>query len=237
MSTLAANPALADAVDAHAVPPREPDRGRVHEPFDDRAQQRTATTLGMWLFLGTELLLFGGMIGAYTVYRALYPAAWEAGSRHLYEWIGVTNTAVLLTSSFWAALAVWAAGANRRGWLMAAIALTILFGAGFLGLKGCEWYLDIAHEHLLPGYDFQAYHGSEPNAGRIALFLSFYWTMTAVHAVHMTIGLSIWAGLLVQVYRRRLPSASSDAVEIFAMYWHFVDIVWIFLLPLLYLVR
>ena len=208
-----------------------------HLPFDDREQQHTAATLGMWVFLGTELLLFGGMIAGYVVYRLAYPDAWRAGSEHLYEWIGVTNTAILLTSSLTAALAVRAANAGERKQLLVFIALTFAIGGLFLGVKGVEYYLDITREHLLPGVNFAAHHGGEPNSSGIALFLSFYWTMTAVHAVHMTAGLGVWAALFVQTLRKRLPDDSTDVVEIVGMYWHFVDLVWIFLLPLLYLVR
>ena len=236
MSTLPSPLEVADAGPVIQDVPT-PARAARHEPFDDREQQRAAATLGMWVFLGTELLLFGGMIGAYTVYRTLYTDAWIEGSKHLYEWIGATNTAILLTSSLCAALAVRASEKGQRRALEAFIALTILFGAGFLALKGVEYYLDITSEHLLVGYNFQQYHGSEPHAGHVALFLCFYWTMTAVHAVHMTIGLSIWTVLLIRAHVGSLPDGSSDIVEIFAMYWHFVDIVWIFLLPLLYLVR
>ena len=206
-------------------------------PFDDRRQQHAASTLGMWVFLGTELLLFGGMIAAYTVYRVQYPAAFAAGSRHLYEWIGAANTAVLLTSSFAAALAVRAAEVGNRRHLMLFIALTVAIGSAFLALKGVEYYLDVTSEHLLVGYNFMAHHAGEPGAPQQALFLCFYWTMTGIHAVHMTIGLGVWTALFVQAWRGRLPSTSSDVVEVTGMYWHFVDLVWLFLLPLLYLAR
>ena len=224
--------ALADTVEEGAAdaPPH-------HEPYDNRRQQRVASTLGMWLFLGTEVLLFGGMFCGYAVYRHLYLDAWKAGSHHLYEWIGVTNTAVLLTSSFTAAMAVRTAKTGSRKGLMISIGLTIFFGAGFLAFKALEYYLDITREHVLPTYNFLAYHGTEPHAAQVSLFLCFYWIMTAIHAFHMTVGLGIWLVLLILAWRSRLPSESSDAVELMGMYWHFVDIVWVFLLPLLYLVR
>ena len=201
-----------------------------HEPFSDREQHRSAAMLGMWLFLGTEVLLFGGLLTGYLVYRLQYPAAWQAGSGELYTWIGAVNTVILLTSSYFAALAVRAATLMRRRSLLLFVALTVLMGVAFLGLKGVEYYLDITRGHLLPGFNL----AGDPD---VSLFLTFYWILTGLHAVHMTVGLGVWCVIALQTFRRLLPSASTDLVEVAGMYWHFVDVVWLFLLPLLYLVK
>ena len=203
-----------------------------HTPFDTLDQQRDAATLGMWVFLGTELLFFGGMICAYTVYRVSYPRAWSVGSEHLFQWIGGTNTAVLLCSSFTAALAVRAAQGQRRGGVIGWLLATALFGLLFLAFKGYEYYLDYG-EGLVPGRWF-TYDG--PERAGVELFMSFYFVMTLVHAFHMLMGLVSMGVLVAYALRRKLPDPAGNAVEVFGMYWHFVDLVWIFLLPLLYLI-
>lgn len=209
------------------------DPGVAHQ-FDDAEQQREAATLGMWTFLVTEVLLFGGLFTGYTVYRLQYPRAFAEASRHLYMWIGTANTAVLLLSSFAMALAVRAAAERSRRATAALLGLTIALGATFLGLKGLEYGLDI-REGLVPGAAFHAEGFSDP--AHAQLFLVFYWAMTGLHAAHMTAGIGVLGVLLVLVLRGRLPATGSNTVEMAGLYWHFVDVVWLFLFPLLYLVR
>ncbi len=201
--------------------------GRPAPPFSSVAQQRRADTLGMWTFLATEMLLFGGLFLAYTIYRALYPQAWAEGAHHTNLALGTTNTAVLLASSLTVALAGHAA--QRKAWRATAwlIAATVALGALFLGLKGYEYYL-----HYQDGYVPGAYFTHDAPA--LQLFFLFYFLMTGLHALHMTIGLGIWAVMLVRAGRRRLPDETP--VEMAGLYWHFVDLVWVFLYPLLYLV-
>lgn len=217
--------------------------------FQDLGQQHEANTLGMWAFLATEVLFFGGLLMAYTVYRIWYLPAFAEVSHHLYLWIGVTNTAVLLTSSFFMALAVHAARLGKRRQLVAFLILTIVLGLAFLGLKGIEYYLDVG-EHLFPGRIFNTAPW-EPGfwsvdihtaAGReflrqAELFLIFYYILTGIHATHMVIGLGVLLVLTVKAAKGRYTATYNDPVDIAGLYWHFVDIVWIFLLPLLYMVR
>lgn len=205
---------------------------RVAHQFDDAAQQHEASELGMWLFLITEIMFFGGLFLAYTVYRAAYPAAFAAASHHLDVTLGAVNTAVLLGSSFTMVLAVHAAQTSRRSALVALLLLTIVLGAVFLGVKGIE-YRDKYLHHLVPGVDFVY----EANVGREAqIYFILYFVMTGMHAVHMIIGIGLLAVLAWLAWRGRFSAEYFNPVEVVGLYWHFVDIVWIFLFPLLYLI-
>lgn len=201
--------------------------------FDDAEQQQLAATLGMWAFLATEVLFFGGMFAGYGVYRAWYPQTWADASRHLDLLLGTVNTAVLLTSSLTVALAVHAAQTGSRKGVVRNLSLTILFGAAFLGVKAYE-YWHKWHEHHVPGATFE-WHEASPS-GPAELFFSFYFVMTGFHALHMVIGLGILAWLIVQARRDRFDAEYYTPVEMTGLYWHFVDIVWVFLFPLLYLI-
>ncbi|SER14896.1 cytochrome c oxidase subunit 3 [Faunimonas pinastri] len=201
----------------------------VAEQFDDREQQSLSAELGMWIFLGTEILFFSGLFLGFTIYRHLYPGAFLTAARETLVSIGTTNTAVLLTSSVTVALAVKAAEQKRLRVLTWMIGLTILLGLAFMALKGYE-YREDWHEHLIPGaHDFPL------SPQQTQIFWSFYWIMTGIHAVHVTIGLGIWSALLVLFRIGRIDPTRSSAVSVAGLYWHFVDIVWIFLWPLLYL--
>ncbi|HYF49240.1 MAG TPA: cytochrome c oxidase subunit 3 family protein [Planctomycetota bacterium] len=205
--------------------------------FADIEQQRETASLGMWVFLATEVMFFGGLFLTYTVYRWTYPEAFAAGSSHLSVWLGGINTAVLLTSSFSMALAVHAAQEGRPRALMLWLVATMILGAAFLGIKAYEWMHE-AHLGLLPGTGF-AFTTPDParfTSREVELFFVLYFTMTGFHALHMIIGLTIMAVLLLQAYRRRYSQVYNSPVEVSGLYWHFVDIVWIFLFPLLYLV-
>jgi cytochrome c oxidase subunit 3 len=199
--------------------------------FDDAEQQRDASTLGMWVFLVTEIMFFAGMFTAYVIYRALYPNAFALASHHLDILLGTINTAVLITSSLTMALAVHAAQVDRRSPLVTFLLLTMALGSTFLVIKGVE-YSHKFHEGLVPGPAFR-YTG--PDAPQQQLFFSIYFAMTGLHAAHMVIGVALLAVLVVRAQRSRFGAAYHTPVELTGLYWHFVDIVWIFLFPLLYL--
>ena len=209
----------------------------LHEPalkhhFDDLDQQHEAATLGMWLFLATEVLFFGGLFTAYMLYRVWYPETFGAASRTLDITLGTVNTMVLITSSLTMALAVHAAANNDRRKVMMFLVLTMVLGTVFLGIKGVEYYHKF-EEHHVPGLGLQ-FEGPAPE--RANLFFSLYFAMTGLHAAHMIIGLGLLTVRLVMAARGRFSVAWHTPVEISGLYWHFVDIIWIFLFPLLYLV-
>ena len=200
--------------------------------FDSLSQQSDAATLGMWVFLATEVLFFGGLFAMYLVYRHWYPEAFTAGSRGLLVWAGTTNTAVLITSSLTMALAVQAAQMGQRRTLMVFLVLTMMLGCAFLGIKAFEYYTEYS-EHHVPGLTFQF----EAQQFRHAqIFFSLYFVMTGLHALHMIIGLGIMAVMLWWSIRGTITREYASPIEISGLYWHFVDIVWIFLFPLLYLI-
>jgi len=200
--------------------------------FDDLAQQHEASWLGMWIFLATEVMFFGGMFLGYTIYRSINPQAFASASNQLDVWLGSINTAVLICSSFTMALAVRAAQLGRRRPVMLLLALTMLLGAIFLGIKFTEYYAKFT-EHLVPGSGF-AFAAAYKDAAEI--FFSFYFAMTGMHALHMIIGLGLLTAMIVKSARGRFSPSYYTPVEVVGLYWHFVDIVWIFLFPLLYLI-
>jgi cytochrome c oxidase subunit III len=208
----------------------------VAHQFETPQQQRMAVTLGMWVFLATEVMFFGGIILAYTVYRWMHPLEFHEGSAHLKMWLGAGNTAVLLCSSFTMALAVHASHENRPRHLAFFLLITMLLASTFLGIKAYE-YLSEYHEGLVPVLRF-TYVSSSPevNPRHVELFFAMYFAMTSIHAFHMIMGLVIM-GLLVYRYSTRVvPPEHSTHVEAAGLYWHFVDVVWVFLFPLLYLI-
>lgn len=200
--------------------------------FDDLEQQREASSLGMWVFLITEIMFFGGLFTGYTVYRHAYPEGFVAASRHLGVLLGAINTGVLICSSLTMALAVHAAQVGRRKALVGLLLLTILLGSVFLGIKAVE-YTHKFREHLVPGVAF-AFEGE--HAPQVQLFFGFYFAMTGMHAVHMIIGIGLLTVLALRASRGRFSPTHYSPVELTGLYWHFVDIVWIYLFPLLYLI-
>lgn len=200
--------------------------------FDDTEQQYEASSLGMWVFLLTEVMFFGGLFTGYIVYRTAYPEAWALGSNTLDVVLGGFNTAVLIASSLTMALAVHFAQLGNRKLLILFLVLTIIFGAGFLGVKAVE-YSHKFHEHHVPGPSF---HFEGEHSRNVQLFFSFYFAMTGMHALHMIIGLGILFVLVWMAAKGRFTAKYSNPIEMFGLYWHFVDIIWIFLYPLLYLV-
>ncbi|MCC6661246.1 MAG: cytochrome c oxidase subunit 3 [Phycisphaerales bacterium] len=202
--------------------------------FEDRAQQHESAALGMWVFLTSEVMLFGGLFTAYTIYRTLYPHDFAAASPRLYESIGATNTAILIVSSLTMALAVRAAPTGARRATTLWLSLTVLLGLAFLGFKALEYGLDYT-EHLVPAVNFIPPPGADP--GPAELFMVFYFIMTGLHAVHVTCGIAMIAGLAAASARRRPIERLANTIEMTGLYWHLVDMIWIFLFPLLYLVK
>jgi cytochrome c oxidase subunit 3 len=195
-------------------------------------QQRGAVTFGMWLFLVNEVMFFGGLFMAYVLYRYYFPAAFVAASGHLDVTLGTVNTVVLISSSFTMVLAVHAAEGGRRRATSLFIVLTLALGLVFLGIKAYEYHHKYV-EHLIPGFGF-AFH--EAGARGVQIFFVLYFAMTGMHALHMIIGAGILLWLLRENERGRFAEGYSAPVEVVGLYWHFVDVVWIFLFPLLYLV-
>ena len=205
----------------------------VEHQFDDYEQQQQATTLGMWGFLATEVLFFGGMFVGYTVYRLLYHAPFGEASRHLDVVLGAVNTGVLLCSSLTMALGVHEAQEGNRRMVMLFLAITAALGMIFLGIKFFEYYQKF-EEHLIPGPHFM-WNGAD--ARHASLFFIFYFIMTGMHALHMVIGIGLMAILVFLTWRGKFSSVYYAPIELGGLYWHFVDIVWVFLFPLLYLVE
>jgi cytochrome c oxidase subunit III len=200
--------------------------------FDSLAQQTDATTLGMWVFLVTEVLFFGGLFVTYLVYRHTYPEAFAAGSHELDVTLGTINTVVLITSSLTMALAVHAAQLGQRKLLITFLILTMILGGVFLGIKSVEYYHKFVEHHVPgPGFQFEKEHLLHAQ-----LFFSLYFVMTGLHAVHMIIGIGIMLVMLRWSWNGTITDEYSSPIEISGLYWHFVDIVWIFLFPLLYLI-
>ena len=201
--------------------------------FEDLEQQHEAASLGMWLFLATEVMFFGGVFVAYTVYRGMYLPGFEVGSHHLSIKLGAFNTVILLCSSLTMALAVRAASLGKRRHLITFLVLTLLLGLTFVGVKLVfEWYHDY-ETGLAPGLNWTL---GGPHARGAQLFFVFYFTLTGIHALHMVIGVGILLVLIVLAAKGRFTPENSNAVEMAGLYWHFVDVIWIFLFPLLYLI-
>jgi cytochrome c oxidase subunit 3 len=198
--------------------------------FDTAEQQHETQTLGMWVFLMTEVMLFGGLFTAYTIYRIVYTNTVAEASAHLDVGLAGIMTAVLIVSSLTIALALHAARTGHETVLEILLAVTIALGTLFLALKGLEYSHHFA-DGLAPGFRFD-YPG--PNAGPAAVFFTLYYLMTGLHAVHLTIALVVVAFLFVQALRGHYGPHHYTPIELTGLYWHFVDIVWIFLLPLLY---
>lgn len=209
--------------------------------FADAEQQRNAASLGMWLFLATEIMFFGGLFCAYLIYRGWYYNEFALGSRSLDLVIGTVNTAVLICSSLTVALSIRAAQLGRRKTLVTLLLLTIIFGLVFLGLKGFEWYQKF-EEHHVPGYSFSAADIAKLDprmpidAQHSQLFFSLYFAMTGMHALHMIIGVGLFAVITFFAWKGRYGPDYHTPLENAGLYWHFVDIIWIYLFPLLYLI-
>jgi cytochrome c oxidase subunit III len=220
--------------------------------FENMEQQREAGTLGMWVFLVTEIMFFGGMFLAYTLYRSMYPAAFASASNHLDITLGTVNTGVLILSSFTMAMAVYFTQTGKHRPQVLCLIMTLVLGLTFLGIKAKE-YSDKYHDHLIPGRlipgnpfnPVVAEHGDKDphklhmlegaTVKQVEMFYWIYFAMTGMHALHMIIGAGLLTYLIIFSLRLRFDPEYHSPVEVIGLYWHFVDIVWIFLFPLLYL--
>ena len=214
--------------EAHAVASHPPE---LQHHFSSLEKQKEASALGMWIFLATEVLFFGGMFTAYTIYRANNRIAFEKASNLLDIRLGTINTAVLLASSLTMALAVWAAARGLRKRILLFLSATMLLGVVFLGIKYVE-YKEKFERHEVPGPHYVVPHGAPRQT---EIFFSLYFCMTGLHALHMIIGIGLLAWLFGKARAGAFTERYSTPVEMVGLYWHFVDIIWIFLFPLLYL--
>ncbi|MBI4851142.1 MAG: cytochrome c oxidase subunit 3 family protein [Acidobacteria bacterium] len=217
----------------------------------------------MWVFLATEIMFFGGLFLAYVIYRSSYPDAFAIASNALNVNMGLGNTFVLIISSFTMAMSVYSAQMGQIGRLVVFLILTLILGSTFLGVKYFE-YKDKFESHLVPGRHFDFAHHHDPKTGEllegahsesankateahssghsekakreIQIFFSLYFAMTGLHAFHMIIGAGLLTWLIVLALKGRFSREYNSPVELVGLYWHFVDIVWIFLFPLLYLI-
>ncbi len=205
---------------------------QVAHHFEDIEQQNESLVLGMWLFLATEVMFFGGLFTAYVVYRTTYSEVFHEASRTLDFTLGTVNTLILLVSSLTMAMGVYAAKTGRRNLLPLMLVATIILGLAFLGVKAVEYSQKFEH-HLVPGAGFVWPGGNPPHA---QLFFVLYFIMTGMHAFHMVIGIVMMAMLLVMAMLGKFGPERYMGVEMAGLYWHFVDIVWVFLFPLLYLI-
>ncbi len=247
-NTIAATPTVTPAYHGHEehehvfVP-----QHRHH--FETEEQQREAGSFGMWLFLLTEIMFFGGMFFAYLLYRNWYYEPFVVASNQLNVTEGAINTVILITSGFFMALAVWAAEVRKKNLLVIFLVFTTLFGLAFLGVKADEYH-EKYEKHHIPGANFSvaqfinpaAYDLKQPPlapdaAQKTQIFFFLYFAMTGMHALHMIIGIGILAWLLVRAQRGEFSAGYVAPIENFGLYWHFVDIVWLFLFPLLYLIN
>lgn len=240
-------------IESHATTEHGHGHPALQHHFENMDQQREAGTLGMWVFLVTEIMFFGGMFLAYTLYRSKYPAAFASASNHLDITLGAVNTGVLILSSFTMAMAVWCTQVGKRQPPILCLVLTLILGLTFLGIKGVE-YSDKYEDNLIPGrlipgrpFNPKVAQEGEPfdkhelhllpgaSTRQVELFYWIYFAMTGMHALHMIIGAGLLSVLIYFSIKGRYDPEYHSPVEISGLYWHFVDIVWIFLFPLLYL--
>ena len=218
-------------MDSHA----QPESLALRVQFDTAEQQKDASTLGMWVFLITEIMFFGGMFLAYTYYRSMYPEIFAVASTSLNVYIGAANTVVLLCSSLTMVLAVRASQLGDKKGIVLFLILTLILGGVFLGVKAYEWHEKFV-EHHIPGLGFHLEGIPDSAQGHAQLFFSLYFAMTGLHALHMVIGVGILLTLIVWAHRGRYSADYMTPVDLAGLYWHFVDIIWIYLFPLLYLI-
>jgi cytochrome c oxidase subunit 3 len=218
--------------EAHATAAEHPHNPHLAHHFDTIEKQDHAVRLGMWLFLGTEVLLFAGLFLGYTVYRHFYHHTFHEASRTLDLSLGTLNTVVLITSSFTVAMAFWAVRKGKNRLCASMLAITILFALTFLGVKSVEYAHKFA-EGALPG---KFYHFKEVTGPGANLFYTVYFLATGLHAFHVIVGMSILGWVLVRTLKGHFSPTYYVPVELGGLYWHLVDLVWIFLFPLLYLI-
>jgi cytochrome c oxidase subunit III len=200
----------------------------LREPWPDLARQREGVALGVWIFLATEILFFGALFMGYAVYRTLYTDAFREAAKETELFYGALNTVLLLTSSFTMTVAVRSADLSQRRMTLICLCLTLLFGLGFLTGKGFEY-----HDDLVKGYFPGPYFPLAVKQTQI--FWAFYWVMTGVHAIHLTVGIGLVAVIISLTWYDKLNMQSATFTAA-GLYWHFVDVIWITLVPLLYLI-
>jgi cytochrome c oxidase subunit 3 len=209
-----------------------------HDPnlqhhFTTKEQQFDTVKIGMWLFLATEILMFGGLFAGFAYMQSRFPEAFYEGHKHLQQPLGALNTVVLLISSFTMVMAVHKAATNKQKQLVGYLSITILCALIFLGVKYIE-YSHKWHDGLLPGRYFS---NAEDPTGHQFIFFSFYFMMTGLHGIHILIGVGVLTWLLIRARRGDFSSSYYSPVDVVGLYWHLVDIIWIYLFPLLYLIR
>jgi cytochrome c oxidase subunit 3 len=226
--------------------------------FDNLEQQHSAERLGMWMFLVTEVLFFSGLFVAYTAYRMWYPAEFKLASSHLILWVAAVNTFLLITSSVSMTFAIRCAQLGDRSGLIRNLLITAILGTGFMGFKAYEYATDF-NERLVPGRLFRESHlareveeeaarknegksvtdpgfvNPEPTLQRLQIFLCFYYIMTGIHGIHLVVGIGCVLWLVQQAATGKIPRENYSTVEVVSLYWHLVDMIWLFLMPLLYL--
>ena len=215
--------------------PAHPESLALREQFDTAAQQKDASTLGMWIFLITEIMFFGGLFLTYTIYRHLYSHVFAVASTTLNVYIGAANTVVLLCSSLTMVLAVRASQLSQKKAIVVFLVLTLILGGVFLGVKAYEWNQKF-EEHHVPGASFHFEELPASDQGHAQLFFSLYFAMTGLHALHMVVGAGLLCYLIFEARKGKYSAEYNTPVDLIGLYWHFVDIIWIFLFPLLYLI-
>jgi len=213
--------------------PAQVHQAGLQHQFDSYEQQRESSSLGMWVFIAQEIMFFGGLFLCYAVYRSAHPHAFALGSRTLDIRLGSINTAVLIASSLTMALAVWGGQTGRRKTTAFFLLITIALGSVFLGIKVDEYHAKYV-EHHMPGPGFHWEGQGEPRD--VEMFFNLYFAMTGLHALHMIVGIGILLVLVAQAWRGKFTPENYNFLEGVGLYWHFVDIIWIFLFPLLYLI-
>lgn len=208
-----------------------PELLQLREQYANPEQQRATATLGMWIFLITEVLLFGALFTAFTVYRISHPQAFDMGSHEMEIVLGSINTGVLICSSFTMALAVHSAETGNQKLIALFLILTIVIGAIFLAIKFTEYYLHY-QDHKAPAFWFVEHAAG---ARDIQMFFVFYFIMTGLHAVHMLIGLGVLSVLLFRTLLGSFNAEYHTPIEVGGLYWHFIDIVWVFLYAIFYI--
>jgi cytochrome c oxidase subunit III len=219
----------------HSEPHAHEETLALREQFETSDQQRDASMLGMWIFLITEVMFFGGMFLAYTIYRGAYSEVFAIASTSLNVYIGAANTIVLLCSSLTMVLAVRAAQLGKQKAIVLFLILTLLLGGIFLGVKAYEWNEKFV-EHHVPGPTFHFEDMNAVQQGHAQIFFSLYFAMTGLHALHMVVGAGLLIFLVMEARKGKYTAEYNTPVDLIGLYWHFVDIVWIFLFPLLYLI-
>ena len=207
--------------------------------FDNLEQQHASERLGMWMFLATEVLFFAGLFASYTIYRMLYPVEFEVASSHLDRVFATVNTILLVTSSLTMTFAIRSAKLGDRASLIRNLLITAALGTGFMVVKGFEYAQDF-DEGLLPGTYFSPTLKAEMSekgldTGKVQLFLCFYYIMTGIHGIHLIIGIGCVLWLALEAKMGNIPPENYSTVDVVSLYWHLVDAIWLFLMPILYL--